>query len=113
MKPASISLINLLNHSSCFLMADLYTVTLRSGAIFRWANSDTDLVFDGHTFTAAVDQGTSQPLTRRGSIRTVAGLEVDTMDLTLPAADTVQLLGVPLPPAPCSCVGFGRGCRKV
>lgn len=96
MKAASVGLIALLNGNNVFLMADLYTFTLRSGSILHWTSADTDIVLAGTTFTASTDQG-SQPLLSRGPVRTVKGLEVDTLDLTLFSGGSAQVLGVKLP----------------
>jgi len=94
MKYASAGLIALLNGNNTFLMADLYTFTLRSGSILRWTQADTDLVL-GSTFTASTDQGT-QPIIQRGSIHMAKGLEVGTMDLDLLCGGSAQISGIPL-----------------
>jgi uncharacterized phage protein (TIGR02218 family) len=96
MKAASAGFIALLNRNNTFLMADLYTFTLRSGTILRWTSADTDIVLSGTTFTASIDQGT-QPLLQRGSIRMAKGLEVGTMDLDLLCGGSAQISGISLP----------------
>jgi len=96
MRYASGALISLLNGNTAFRMADLYTITLWDSTVYRWTDADLDLVLGGHTFTAAVDQGTGTPLIERGGTRSSIGLEVDTLDLTLKAGQTIQLGGVPL-----------------
>ena len=96
MKSASAALITLLNGNTVYLMADLYTITLRGGSILRWANCDTDLTLSPNTFTAPTDQGT-QPLVQRGPVRTVKGLEVDTMELTLLGGGSAKIAGIAMP----------------
>ena len=97
MKAASGPLIAYLNSGGVFLMADLLTITLQGGGTaYRWTNSDQSLTVSSNTFSPAVDQG-GVPLFQRGTVRTVRGLEVDVMDLTLFTGDTAQILGVNLP----------------
>ena len=93
MKTASAGLIALLAAGGPFLMADLYTLTLQGGTIYRWAGSDYPITYGGWTFTPSVDQG-GQPLITRGPIRNARGLEVDVLDVTLWAGDTAQILGI-------------------
>jgi uncharacterized phage protein (TIGR02218 family) len=96
MKAASAGFIALLNGNNVFLMADLYTFTLRSGTILHWTSADIDIVLSGTTFTTSIDQGT-QPLLQRGNIRMAKGLEVGTMDLDLLCGGSAQISGVKLP----------------
>jgi uncharacterized phage protein (TIGR02218 family) len=96
MKYAPGSLIALLNGNSVFLMADLYTITLRNAAVYRWTTADTDIVSAGNTFSCASDNGASVPLIERGPIRTARGLEVDTLSIKLNAGQTVAMGGIPL-----------------
>lgn len=94
MKPVSGGLIAFLNSATQLYMADLYTLTTRSGT-FRWTSADTNLTLSGNTWTAATEQGT-QPLIKRGTIRCVAGLETDVLDVDLYQGDYAQMLGVSL-----------------
>ena len=96
MKYASAGLIALLNGNNTFLMADLYTLSLRSGTILHWNQADTDLTLAAQLFTASTDQGT-QPLLQRGAIRMAKGLEVGTMDLDLLCGGSAQISGISLP----------------
>lgn len=80
MKTASPDLIALLNSSTQFRMADLFTITLVSGVVVRYTSADLDIAYGGQTYSA---QG---PLIRRGTVRVVKGLEVDTLDLTVSAS---------------------------
>ncbi len=92
MKYASAGLIALLNSGAVFTMADCYTITLQTGTVYRWTNSDINLTLGGNLFTCSLDQG-GQPLVQRGAIRNSRGTEVDTLDLTLITAGSAQLMG--------------------
>lgn len=76
MKTASAALIALLN-SQTFQMADLLTFTLKDSTVLRYTSWDTDLIVGGLTFSASGVQF------KRGTVRTVVGIEVDSMELTL------------------------------
>ena len=89
MKTASTALVTLLNGSTQFLMADLFTLTLPSGTVLRYTNADVNITTGGNTYSAR------GPLIKRGKVRTVLGLEVDTLDLTVMADSTHTLDGVP------------------
>lgn len=92
MKYASPSLIALLAAGGPYLMADLITVTLWDGSIYRWNLSDSDLVFGGHTFTAGGSG--NAPIIERGTTRCVVGLEVDTLAIKLLCGQSVTLGGI-------------------
>lgn len=89
MKSASGALIALLN-SQQFLMADLLTITTIGGAIYRYTSADVDLSVGGNLFSA------SGVRFKRGTTRTVIGIEVDTLDLTLYASATDMLGALPI-----------------
>ncbi|WP_445364892.1 DUF2163 domain-containing protein (plasmid) [Microbulbifer sp. ANSA001] len=93
MRNASAQLIALLNGSNTLLVADLYTVTLVTGEIYRWSSSDTDLPLDGQTFLG------SGPIIERDKIRLKVGLEVDVLDVTLKVDDSMHILGRTIPAA--------------
>lgn len=96
MKSHTPELIELLNSSTQFLMADLYTFTLASSAVLRYTGADIDIGYGGHTFSAR------GPLIRRGQVRTVLGLEVDTLSIAVMASsnnDAHMLDGQPFIPA--------------
>jgi uncharacterized phage protein (TIGR02218 family) len=82
MKTHTPELIALLNSSTQFIMVDLYTITLTSGTVLRYTSADVDTPHGGQTFSAR------GPLIRRGQVRTVLGLEVDTLDITINASTT-------------------------
>lgn len=77
MKTAPQALIDLLNGSQQFMMADLYTFTLVSGTLLRYTSWDADQVYYGQTYSS------NGPLIERSRVRTVIGVEVDTLDLTI------------------------------
>jgi uncharacterized phage protein (TIGR02218 family) len=60
-----------------FLMCDLYTITLTSGTVLRWADYDVDVPSGGFTFSS------SGPALKRGRTRIVLGVEVDTLDVSI------------------------------
>lgn len=60
--------------------ADLLTITLRGGTVYRWTTSDIPLTVSGQTYGAF---GSGAPLVKRGPFRQSARLSVDTLDLTL------------------------------
>lgn len=96
MKSHTPELIALLNSSTQFLMADLYTITLASNTVLRYTSADISITHGGNTFSAR------GPLIRRGQVRTVLGLEVDTLDITVmasPTNDDHLLDGQPFIPA--------------
>lgn len=92
MKYATPALIAYLNSNAQFTMADCYTITLQSGGVYRWTNADIPLTLNSLLFTSSIDQG-GQPLVKRGAIRNARGTEVDTLDLTLMAGGSAQLMG--------------------
>jgi len=94
MKAASGALVTLLA-TDHYLMADLYTITLRGGSILRWTNFDTNLVISSTTWTCATDNG-SQPIVTRGEIRNARGTEVGTCDLTLLGGTSATISGTRL-----------------
>lgn len=73
MKTASPELRALIEGSRQYLMADLITFTLSDGSLLRYTTADRDL-----GAWSAVG-----PLIKRGPIRSVIGLEVDTLELTV------------------------------
>ena len=77
MKTAAPELIAAINSGQEFLVADLYTFTLRDGTVLRYTSADIDLTVDGQVFSA---QG---PLIERSRLTLKAGIEVDTLDLTI------------------------------
>lgn len=96
MKTASAGMITLLNTTTEYNMADLWTVTLFSGAVYRWTNYNIDLVLGGNTFLAKP----GAPIINRGATRCAVGLEVDTLAVELGVGDGgFQIGGIHLPVA--------------
>jgi len=93
MRYASAGMITLLATGGPYLMADLYTLTLQSGTIYRWCDGDAAVTYNANTYSSVIDQG-GLPVIERGGIRQARGLEVSTMDLTLYTEDTAQILGI-------------------
>lgn len=79
MKSASSGLIALLNSGQQFIMADLYTFNLVGGMVLRYTSADGALTVGGNTF----DGGSV--IIERSRIRTVIGVEVDTLDINIAA----------------------------
>lgn len=90
MKSATPALAALLNGTRQFLMADLYTITPVEIDVLRYTNGDADVTLDGFKFSSR------GPLISRGSIRSMVGLEVDTLSMTIATANPAHLLnGLP------------------
>lgn len=85
-------LVDYLRSNNQYIMADLFTVALATGEYFYWTSFDVDVAdqFTGHVFSSG------GPILRRGNTRTVIGLEVDTMDMSLCPRSTDVLNGVPM-----------------
>ena len=94
MKTASGALVTLLAGDH-YLMADLYTITLRGGTILRWTNFDQNLTISSTTWTCSTDNG-SQPICKRGEIRNARGTEVGTCDVTLLGGTSATISGTRL-----------------
>lgn len=90
MRSVSPALSTLLNTNKKFVMADLYTLQLASGAILRYTTAGVDVAFGGHTFLH------SGLLISRKSVRWVVGIEVDTLDLSIAADNSTTVNGVPI-----------------
>lgn len=71
-----------------FRMADLYTITLKSGTIMRLTAADISLIVGGFIFAPAV--------IKRTRTRMVLGITVDTMTITISPGDGLTVMGNPL-----------------
>ena len=85
MKPASPALVTLLNSSTQFIMADLYTFTLVGGTVMRYSAAPTALAADGFTFALG-------PKFERSKTKTVIGTQVDELDIKI-YPETTDLIG--------------------
>jgi len=96
-KTAPGTLVTLLNSTNTFLIADLYAITLFDGTALYWTSADSNLSYGGQTYTCPVEGGTTVPTITRGKTRTVLGLEVDELDVTLgQGGGIIQYAGIPL-----------------
>jgi uncharacterized phage protein (TIGR02218 family) len=62
-----------------FTMADLYTITMASGAVLRWTDFDVDIVHP----TSGQTHSSTGPVLKRGKTRLVIGVEVDSLDVNI------------------------------
>ena len=92
MKNISSTLKTYLQAGGEFVMADLYTVTLASGTVFHWADFDQDIVHptNGYTYIS------TGPVLKRSKTRTIIGVEVDTLDISIFGRSTDTVNGLPL-----------------
>lgn len=88
MKTASTALNGLLMTGQ-FVMADLYTFTPKSGSVLRYTSADKNITYGANTWLS------TGPLFKRGRTRTVIGVEVDTLDITVYAGVSHLLNGKP------------------
>jgi uncharacterized phage protein (TIGR02218 family) len=89
MKSVSGPLLTLLNGNQQFRLCDLYTITLVGGGAYYLTSWDVDVPWNGHTFLSA-----SAVITRT-RVRTVIGVEVDELTLTVAPAASFTISGVP------------------
>lgn len=87
MIPATQPLIDLLNSSDTFLMADLFTFITAGGQTLRYTSADIDLTLDGNTYIAFCIE--------RSTVRQVSGIEVDTLSVTFNPSESDYLGNVP------------------
>lgn len=73
-----------------FIMADLYTFEFASGEVRHYTSFDVDLAWNGDAYSA------SGPLFSRSKTRTVIGLEVDTLDVSVYPTASDVLNGLPM-----------------
>src|SRR5271163_3037575 len=85
MKAASPALIALLNSSTQFVMADLYTFTLVGGNVLRYSAAPTEIVANGFTFAVG-------PRFERSKTSVVIGTQVDELDIKI-YPETTDLIG--------------------
>ena len=81
---------NALLASQMFLMADLYTFTFSDASVLRFTNADGDLTVLGNVFSSTGAQLT------RGQVRTIIGVEVDTLEINFMLNSTVQINSKPV-----------------
>ena len=93
MRNLSAPLIAFLNSNQTFRMADLFQLTLSDGTVLRYTSWDTDIIYGGNTFSS------SGPVFSRSKIRTVLGVEVDTLHLSITPTPSDTISSVPFLPA--------------
>ncbi len=93
MRPASGSLIALLNSANVFHAADLLTISFWDSSVLRLASGDINLTIGANTFLTSKDNG-AVPMFERGKTRVSVGLEVDTLDIKLLCGSTATLNGI-------------------
>lgn len=90
MKSCSTALQNLLAGTRNIARIDLYTFELSGGSILRYTSAEVDVLADGHLY-----YGRNAPIFERGRIRTVRGVEVDDLDVSVYAGTQHTVNGVP------------------
>jgi uncharacterized phage protein (TIGR02218 family) len=99
MRAASAGLIALLNSASQIFVADLLTIIQASGTITRLTNASSALTAISQVDSATHTWTAGLPFTR-GRTKLVAGLQVDTLQITLMPDPLVDVLGsLPWPAA--------------
>jgi uncharacterized phage protein (TIGR02218 family) len=89
MRPASPSLIALLNSSVQFTMTDLYTFTLLGGGVYRFSGAQTALTDENGNFFSL------GPKFERSKTKLVIGVQVDELDVKIDPEPTDLLGTVP------------------
>ncbi len=91
MKAASPALVALLNSGADFQMADLWTITLRGGAVIRWSGADVPVTANGNSFALG-------PAIERQEIGEKIGLDVTTTEATIIASPDDLINGTAIIP---------------
>jgi uncharacterized phage protein (TIGR02218 family) len=84
------NLVTWLQSATEIRMADLYTITLKTGAALRYTSWDTNLTVLGNTFL------TGPPNIARSAIEEKLGMDVATLEVTIEASLTDVINGVPI-----------------
>jgi uncharacterized phage protein (TIGR02218 family) len=84
------NLITWLQTATEIRMADLYTITLKSGTVLRYTTWDSNLIVLGNSFL------TGPPHIARSAIEEKLGMDVATLEITIQASLTNTLNGVPI-----------------
>lgn len=92
MRAASTALKNFLAGSTReFYRANLYTITLLTGQVYRYTDADRDLTSGGNSFSS------SGPRLSRSTVETALGTEVSKMQLTIADdGSTAVIAGLPI-----------------
>jgi uncharacterized phage protein (TIGR02218 family) len=75
MKNISPALQTMFNTVTQFIMVEIYTITLVSGQVLYYTSADIPIVWNGFTYVTG-------PKITRDSVKTILGVQVDTLDVT-------------------------------
>jgi uncharacterized phage protein (TIGR02218 family) len=84
------NLVTWLQNATEIRMADLYTITLKTGTALRYTSWDTNLTVLGNTFL------TGPPSIARSAIEEKLGMDVATLEITIDASPTDTINSVPI-----------------
>jgi uncharacterized phage protein (TIGR02218 family) len=84
---------NLLLTSDQLVVVDCYEITLQDGTVIRWTSADAPVTVVIAGITTVFNVG---PLITRNNIKLVIGVQVDSLNLTIIADDTVTIGSIPL-----------------
>jgi uncharacterized phage protein (TIGR02218 family) len=73
-----------------FFLANLYTVTLIDGRVFRWTDAQTDLTVGGNMFSSG------DPFFKFKGQKSAVGLQTQSLDLEIFTAGTTLIGGTPI-----------------
>ena len=79
--------ISLTTPANQMLMADLLTITLKDGSVSYLTSSDVNITYGGHTYLSNSIQF------QRSKIKSVVGVKVDSLDLSLYGDSTTLIVG--------------------
>ena len=89
-------LIEFLQVSQAFIMADLFTVTLKNGTVLRYTDWEMPLTISYGAPLVTESYLAGPPNFERGAISETVGFEVATMEFTVAAWPTDLIYGVPI-----------------
>lgn len=90
MKQVSETLSAHLNNEKSFLSCDLYELVLKSGVLYYWAVTDTDVKLGGKTYRS------NGPIITRNQIKTSSTVSVDKLTVTINCTLDDKIGGVPI-----------------
>jgi len=88
MKDASPEVIAYLNQNNKFYLCDLYEITLADGTVFRYADYDRPIVWNGHTWLC------TGPVFERGKTSMSGKITVDSLSVTVTTDANDKIDGV-------------------
>lgn len=90
-KSVSAGFRTMLRASQQLFMADLYTITLKSGTVSTITDAPADIIVAGQTYTTAVND--NGPAIKRGPIKLAIGLQVDSIEVVMLYDNTTVFMG--------------------